>query len=416
MAAIADEGRGRSVARPRWRLAPAALVPIAALALVAALLVFGVSETQAPGGAEAATVLTILAGDVEVETDDGIQVGRDGMRLSVGDRIVTGAGARAVLTFFDGSTVTLNSDTVVVIRSLVDDNGQLHALLDQSRGSTWTHIPQELGPAQVEIDTPNARVEASEASFATTVEDGGPTHVGAQSGALAVTSGDQRVEVTEGHEASVDAAGVVGPASVTDRPRREVLVRVRGPVFAFLTNPDGATVGRLPPGVPVNQVHGATLSREGDQLLLRLRAPANGQYILGLRAAAAGGVDLTAEVRNGTSNVRSRIFRVAAGDNWIISLRLRGDALTITGVERVQQDVTPPHVTVPERAVEKAKATPVPTSTATPTSTPRSRPAATPTTTATSEPTATPTSTAKPQLLPTATPTPPADSLSPATQ
>ena len=233
-----------------------------------------------------------------------------------------------------------------------------------------------------------------------------------------MTSGDQRVEVAEGHEASVDAAGVVGPASVTDRPRRELFVRVRGPVFAFLTNPDGATVGLLPPGVPVNQVQGATLGREGDQLLVRLRAPANGQYILGLRAAVAGRVDLTAEVRNGTSNVQSRSFRVAAGDNWIISLRLRGDALTITGVERVQQDVTPPYVTVPERAVEKVQAMPVPTSTATPTSTPGSRPAATPTTTATLRSNATPTSTAKPQLLPTATltPPPPSDSLSPATR
>ena len=156
----------------RWRQAPIALVLRRRFACVR-------RERDAGAGRRRGRDYPQDTGDVEVETDDGIQAGQNGMRLSVGDRIVTGAGARAVLTFFDGSTVTLDSDTVVVIRTLVDEDGQLHALLDQSRGSTWTHISQELGSAQVEIDTPNARVQASEASCATTVEDGGPTHVGA---------------------------------------------------------------------------------------------------------------------------------------------------------------------------------------------------------------------------------------------
>jgi hypothetical protein len=293
---------------------------------------------------------------VLVERATGFSRGRKGWAVRPGDRVVTRPGARAVLTFFDGSTVTLEEDTIVLIRSLVDANGQLRTVLAQSRGSTWTHIPQALGPAQIEIDTPNARVETNEASFATTVQDSGRTQVGSQSGALAVTSGGQRTEVTGGFQAAVEAPGVVGPTNPSARPQRELIVRVSGPVYAFLTDPEGATIGTLDPGVPVNQVPGATATRQGDQLVLRLPDPDNGRYRLGLRAAGAGNVGLIVEVHNGTTSNGSRSFRVAEGENWSVDLSLDRDDIEVVSVERKDQDVRPALVTVPERAAEKAKA------------------------------------------------------------
>jgi hypothetical protein len=200
--------------------------------------------------------------------------------------------------------------------------------------------------------------------------------------------------------------GAVAAATDAAQPVRELVVRVSGPVYAFLTDPAGATVGTLAPGVPVNQVTGATASRQGDELVLRLPEPADGRYRIGLQGATAGGVSVAAIVRGTAEAGASQSLKVEQNDSWTLDLRVSGNEVAFTSVERAARDVTPDVVT-PDRAIEKARqnatATPEPTKTQTATST------ATPTATSTATPTrvpstATPTSTSTPR--PTSTPTP----------
>jgi hypothetical protein len=111
---------------------------------------------------------------------------------------------------------------------------------------------------------------------------------------------------------------------------------------------------------------------------------------------------MTLELRNGDSSDVTRSVSVAPGDNWLIDLRLEDGEVSVVDVQRRQQDVTPELVTVPDKAIEKAKSnqslTVQPTATSTSTSTP------TPTQTATPPPTATPRPTATPTPRPLATP------------
>ena len=343
MSTIAAEPRRRRqpvVALPlpftrRASARPLAFASVALAAVVAVLMLASSVMLRGPSSSEAVTVLTILQGDVRVEASDGsVRTGANGMRIRPGDSIITSPGGRAVLTFFDGSTVTLDSDTVVFVRSLRERDGRLEAHLVQARGSTWTHVPAELNTARIEIDTPTARVETNDASFATTVQASGGTQVGSQSGDLRVSSGDQRAAVQGGQQTAVDSPGVVVPASTTNLPDKELVLRIRGPVYAFLTDPNGATIGTLDPGVPVNQVPGATATREGDTLVVRIPNPGDGQYALGLRSAGDGQVTVVAEVRNGTVETTSTSFAVTSSETLTSGLQLSGDELALSDVSR----------------------------------------------------------------------------------
>src|SRR5690606_36376416 len=115
--------------------------------------------------AVAGPILTVLKGEVLVETDEAIVTGRSGMLLEPNDRVRTLAGALAVLTFFDGSTVTLAPETVVRIKQVGEQEGTLHAVLVQEKGHTWTYVPEGLGPADIRIGTPNAAVATRNGAF-----------------------------------------------------------------------------------------------------------------------------------------------------------------------------------------------------------------------------------------------------------
>jgi hypothetical protein len=390
-----------------WRLA---LAPAMAAAFLLIGLLFGLGASQAPDDAQAATVLTVIHGDVRIETAAGLLDGRNGAVLRPGDRVITQPGAQAVLTFFDGSTVTLDGDTVVEIRSVAVVAGQLHAVLAQTQGSTWTHIPEPLGPAQVEIDTPSARVQTQAASFETTVKTDGGTEIGNQAGSVAVQSGGQRSDVPGGHRASVETAGAAASTSASSQPRRELLVKVSGRAFAYLTDSRGATVGLLPPGVPVSQVSGATVLQEGGDLYIRLADPGDGAYSLRLSAAAQAAGPVTVSV--GLVSSSPRTVTLLPGEDVALDITLNGDSVALLNLRR-EQAAKPELVVVPPAAIEKVNAvTGVASSTpaaAKPAETPSATPSPRPTQTPTPSPVPTRTATPAPKLTPSLEPLVPED-------
>jgi hypothetical protein len=392
---------------PRFSLPRLLLVPSLAVALVAALL-FSLDTTQEPERAEAATLLTVLHGSVIVETSAGVVVGENGMQLRSGDRIVTDADARAVLTFLDGSTVTLEAGTAVAILSVVERQGQVEVKLRQMEGETWTHAPLALGPSQIEIETPTVSVVARDGSFTTAIDKSGRTHVGAQAGAIELRSGDQRSAVKSGEMAIIGAPGVVR-AAVQEAPPRELVISVRGAVHVYLTDPSQATVGTIPPGVPVNQVTGARATVEDDTLVIRLPEPRPGSYRLGLRSSTGGEVEIVATIASGQLEDMIKID-VSAEEDWGVGFLLQDNLLSFTRAALLDSR---PNVAVTERSVERVLGTGSSRPTE-PAASPAGRPPS-PVVTRTARPEATVTATVaertppSPSPTPSVTPTPPPD-------
>ena len=399
----------RSSAGAGWRWGRWLLAPAAAIALFAALA-FGLGTSQAPDSAEAATILTVLQGDVRVESIGGTVIARDHLQIQPGDRVVTGKGGRAVITFFDGSTITLDGDTTLAIRTISAQKNSARVVVTQSRGSTWTHVPTVLRPSQIEIETPNARVQTREAAFSTTVDANGRTLVGATTGALELSSGGQRAAVSGGQGAAVDSSGALGRVAVVSEPS-ELVLRVSGSVLPFLTDPGEGVVGIPLPGVLVNQVPGATMARDGDQLVLRVPAPKDGTYLLVLRGIGAGKVTVKADLIP-AGGAESMSLTVSAGQIWRIGLTVESGRLSVSPVAAGEPGAMPASVTIPDRVLERAKgvagdglpALPVVTATASPTPSRTATPVRTGTVSPT--PSATPPRQASPSPSPTGTPTP----------
>ena len=275
--------------------------------------------------------------------------------LRPGDRVVTSDGSRAVLTFLDGSTVTLEANTDVTINSVLDERGQVLVKLTQERGETWTHVPPDLGARQIEIDTPTARVQTNEAAFSTSVEPAsGRTEVGAGSGSIQVSSGSQRTDVTGGNRTSVDTAGVVAPTSAAAPVRRELVVRIAGPALGFVTDASGATAGVLLPGYTVSQISGASVSRDEGTIVIRIPEPAPGAFRIGLHGSGSGTVQVGVTA-GGISEATT--LSVADGQDWSIKLDLGSQALAL-GVPAQQDSVAagPANVAIPERIIAAATA------------------------------------------------------------
>ncbi len=98
-------------------------VPVALTLLVAVVLVFTASNLRhVPVAYASECTLSILGGNVEINGPGAAsQTGADGMTLQAGTHVKTSTDARAILTFFDGSTLTLEPDTDIEVKQ-VDTN------------------------------------------------------------------------------------------------------------------------------------------------------------------------------------------------------------------------------------------------------------------------------------------------------
>jgi len=95
------------------------LVVVVALTVAAVLVVKFVLLGPSPAHASF-TTLSIISGTVEVR-DEGtadFRLAEDGETLDVGDTVRTGPDSRALITFFEGSTLEMEPETEVTLERL----------------------------------------------------------------------------------------------------------------------------------------------------------------------------------------------------------------------------------------------------------------------------------------------------------
>src|SRR4030042_2266066 len=128
----------------KWRR-PAIVGALAVVVLVVGAVAF-LYLVFPPSGAQAATtILSVISGEVLVQ-DAGAATPRpavDGEVVQQGDRVITKADSRAVITFFEGSTQELEPDTDVTIQRLdFNERGTFSIRIGQSLGVTWNSVLQ----------------------------------------------------------------------------------------------------------------------------------------------------------------------------------------------------------------------------------------------------------------------------------
>lgn len=279
---------------------------VAALIALVTLLTLPV---RSPAQTGATATLSVLAPPVERVGAGaaGTSAGVDGMNLAEGDRIKTGANGLALITFLDGSTVTVLSDAEVTVKQTGSERGKSGIRMLIHAGRVWARVVQAAGRRSSPLS-----LESNE--YTATAHDGliGAEHSGngfvcwTRRGELRLTdrSGQTDVVLMPGRRArAVFGSPVVPEPFVASASVLEVLTS--GPVLPLVRMPDGRiAAGFLAGEVEVNQVFGSLTERQrGDRWLVEVPAGHEGPFTLILTGTGTGSFVAKVSGRYGGLNV-----------------------------------------------------------------------------------------------------------------
>ena len=311
-------------------------------------------------GAVTAT-LSVLTAPVERISDAGArEPGITGMNRAEGDRIRTGAGGVALITFLNGSTVTLLSETEVTVKQAPTGRAKAAGIrMLIHAGRVWARVAQAAGSRTT------LTLESND--YAATAHDG---LIGAEQSAGAFVCWTRRGTLwltdRSGQTDTVLVAGQRARARfgmpVTAEPfapsASALEIRTTGPVVPLVRMPDGSrAAGFLASDVEINQVFGSlTETQGGRRWLVEVPGGHEGPYTLVLTGTAAGPFtaritsryagfaayrqDLRGEARPG-ERLFTRIMQTVKGDDPVTA---RAVEASVDGL-RVWDAAEPPAVT-----------------------------------------------------------------------
>jgi hypothetical protein len=280
-----------------WRLGK---LTVAMLITLISLVTLPVTSPAQTG---AAATLSVLAPPVERVAAGGTSAGVDGMNLAEGDRIKTGAKGLALITFLDGSTVTVLSDAEVTVKQMGSERGNSGIRMLIHAGRVWARVVQAAGRRSSPLSLESNEYTATAHDGLIGAEQSGNGFVcWTRRGELRLTdrSGQTDVVLMPGRRARATFGSPVVPEPFV--PSASVLeVRTSGPVLPLLRMPDGRiAAGYLPGEVEVNQVFGSLTERQGsDRWLVEVPAGYEGPYTLILTGAGTGSVVAKVSARYG---------------------------------------------------------------------------------------------------------------------
>lgn len=253
----------------RLRLAAAALgvAFVLAIALGATGVLTPKNQRTALG---ASTTLAIISGDVQVRHGTGnYTAADDGMVLAPGDSVRTGADARAVLTYFEGSTVEIEPMSELAIEvAHGNPDGSTVIEMRQQLGTTWhvvTHLVQ--GGSKYDVHTTASTASVRGTQFIVGVDAEQTTSVATTEGNVATsdTAATTTVAVTPGLITTTKNGQKPTPPQPAPEPERKVTVTV-GDQNTLVVDAfgrangvkDGKTIIQTP-GAQVKVVDGKTI-------------------------------------------------------------------------------------------------------------------------------------------------------------
>ncbi len=212
----------------------------------------------------------------------------------MGDRILTGPGARALVTFLDGSTATVEPESDVEIRTAQVGGGQQGStvVVQINGGTVWARAVGLADPGSsfsIESNTASATVHSGriggrqnpDGSFVCWTKGGELTVEGKH--------GEPALTLQPGQATTVEAGQVPAPRAFAVH-QSVLTVSTSAGVLPLVQMPDRARVlGFVSPGIEVNQVFGSdSLLNDDGSRVLELPAGQPGPFTLVLEGQQDG--------------------------------------------------------------------------------------------------------------------------------
>jgi hypothetical protein len=256
----------------------------------------------------AATTVTIISGDIQVRhgASGAFVSGTDGEILVPGDTVRTGDGARAVLTYFEGSTVSVEPNTELTIETASSfTDGSTVVVMQQNFGRTW-HVVTKLvtGNSKYEVKTPASTASVRGTAFQVD-SDGERTVVTTTEGTVVDRVADpdhpgQTVDVPvpagRTHEQRKDARPA--PAAAAAQPQR-TLTMTLDEANSLVIDAQGRANGIDKNGKKHLESPGAQLVKTEDgKLQVVLPNVSDGRIEAQVRMAGGGEVEVQTKVED----------------------------------------------------------------------------------------------------------------------
>ena len=261
-----------------------------------------------------AATLTVLHGNVDAQKGSaGFAPALDGDLLTSGDLVRANESGNAVLTFFDGSTLTVQSGAQVKVASLTrTGSGGIQVTIEQTLGKTWASVQKLSGDSKFEIKTPSSTAAVRGTAFETDVEIVNgvtTTTIKTDEGTVLVTAdAGGTTSVPAGSQVSVPQ-GAPAPANPVPQPPGPRVQFISSANFGYtVIDPRGMQCGSVGRQIPGCDVSGASVT---------VVDPIPGTWSLFLTAAAPvqGGTLTLSGARGATIDFTSKFTtNLAVGD------------------------------------------------------------------------------------------------------
>ena len=240
--------------------------------------------------------LSVLGGPVQVQAPGaGSFVGAsDGQTIAVGARVRTGSDGRAVLTFSDGTTTTLDPDTELSLDRLQPSGEQPGGLLigvGLAVGRVWTQVTSLVYRGSTfELQVGSVTAVAREGVTGSRKDPDGTVVCWAIAGyPLKLRLAQDEAELFPGQQVTLRPDQGLAPVLARVFGPGVLEVRTEGAALARVVTPVNQTVGFPLPELAVNQVLDSTTSLPGEpERWMRLPGPRAGPYRLLIHADEGG--------------------------------------------------------------------------------------------------------------------------------
>lgn len=270
-----------------------------------------------------AAVLAVLRGDVEAQRGSAaFEPAIDGDLLATGDVVRANAQGRAVLTFFEGSTLSVEPGSEVKVLSVSRGEGDgLQVTIEQASGRTWASVRALTQPnARFELRTPTLTAVVRGTAFETLVETVNGqtvTTIRTTEGVVLVrATGGGETAVTAGNQVTVPQGGQAPPAQ-PQPPTPRLQIQGSAGMTYLVVDPHGRSCGTSGGAVvrqiPRCDVQGAVVAI-GDVV--------SGAYTFALSAAQPVNATLTVEGFRGQTRDLALGFPRALGPGELVRTTL----------------------------------------------------------------------------------------------
>ncbi|TAJ10838.1 MAG: hypothetical protein EPO61_00725 [Nitrospirae bacterium] len=242
--------------------------------------------------------LTILKGTVQCIAGGGTQAqpATDGMNLAAGDRVLTGPNAEALITFLDGSTLTVMPNGDVAVKQADVGKPRSTIAIRINLGKVWARVVRladQKSSFSLESNTATATVH--DGLIGSQQEADGTFTCWTKAGPLTVTDRQGRtLTLSPGQKAVVKGAAAPTPQPFAVHQSVLAVVASSNVLPLVLMDDEVRVAGFVAPGVEVNQVFGSfTGQGEGGTRTVEVPAGVPGPFTLVLEGKEDGPFHIT---------------------------------------------------------------------------------------------------------------------------